>query len=574
MFTIDDENTSQITDQTSANFRLVKESCKHIEHLYEKYENDLYMVSKINHYIANQLPHLLETISESRIKSQQRNIEHSDEQDKFMYRFLSSHKYYYHSTNERYFQYNGPHYSETCEDGILHCIITAISQENNPVLMNWKHKTKVSLLKRIKDQPIMKSIPESDTIQMVIQQLCPTICSSKTETKHFLSVIGDNILRKSSSLIYFVNPSIKSFFTQLNEFCLDKFNVQCAQTFKYKYHEKHYENDKDCRLIHFNPQIQHCSYDTIVPLYGLDILCVAVHYSNKYGSADDYLQEFCQDNELHDYVFRLKISKPQSIVSHFANEYLINFRKENSSLSVSPQEEYFLQNKIVCWENNTKILSWRHIQYLWKDYLAKQRYPSNLYGNLNKKILVENIYPLQYNEQMDAFQDVGSSHIPLIQKFLTFWGETIIPDESECAELETEEIGLLFRNWLSKHQKKQKYLLKENKMVDILEYFHPELEISNGKYVMNVRNLLWDKDMDIEMALGQLKENTESISLYESYQYYCKFYSQNKEDKRKPLLVSKSFFEKYVRKQYGHHLNDDDIFIWKGEHISPKSFDL
>ena len=43
--------------------------------------------------------------------------------------------------------------------------------------------------------------------------------------------------------------------------------------------------------------------------------------------------------------------------------------------------------------------------------------------------------------------------------------------------------------------------------MDILSYFHPELEIKEQKYILNMRNLLWDKELDIDNAINAWKEN-------------------------------------------------------------------
>lgn len=77
--------------------------------------------------------------------------------------------------------------------------------------------------------------------------------------------------------------------------------------------------------------------------------------------------------------------------------------------------------------------------------------------------------------------------------------------------------------------------------------------------------------MDIEIALGTLKDKTDiqnhsypTITLYDAYLYYCKFHNTtNLEDGKntKPLLTSKSYFEKYVFHQYGSYLNQNNAFI-------------
>ena len=562
MFSMDEDNHT-----TTSNDRLLSTSNMVIENLYKKYGNDLYMTSKIHHYISHQLPLILQNIEEVRDKNKLRIIEHQDEQDKFISRFLSENKYYYHSANEKFYKYNGNHYKDSNEDDILHHIVSTISDERNPILMNWKHKTKVSLLKRIKEQSITKAIPESETIQSVIQYLCPMLFPTKTETKYFLTVLGDNILRKQTNLIHYISPIVKLFLSSLNHVCLEKLNVQCIQTIKYKYHEK--QQDNNCRLLRIQ---SHISTDSLSEKnnklleHCLDLLCVACHYSHKYSTADDYLTDYSQDSDLQEYVFRLQNKTPLSIATHFSQLYLYNVRimepHQIRAISQSPQEDLFLHQTLV--QNSSHNLSWKHIQYLWKEYLEINQYPMSLFHHCYKQIFIEQIFPGQYNHETDSFEDIGSSQIPLIQKFLKFWEETSIEDNNTYAELETEEVSLLFRNWLRQNNqlKKKKYLLKENKIVDILSYFYPDLEIMEGKYILHMRNILWDKDMDIETVLTQLREdrNNRIQSLYSAYQYYTKYYSSTTQSYLKPLLVSKSYFENYIQVTHPQYIGSNDTF--------------
>ena len=549
--------------------KLVLSSCQTIETLYQKYHDDLYMTSKIHHYISQQLPSLLENIKVSREKSIQRNEEHTHEQERFIRSYLGQQKFYYHSTNEIYYHYDGVHYQQIKEEDILHDIVSSISKDRNPMLMNWKHKTKVSILKRIKECSITKCIPESVTIQDVLQQLRPYVCGSKSEAKYFLTIIGDNILKKNLSLIHFINPDNKEFLKYINHVCLEYFNTQCTQTFKYKYHEKHYEQNEDCRLVS-TPDVL-LKEDWFRTLSVLDLLCVALHYSNKYSSSDEYVLEKSADADLQRHVFQLINIKPIDRIQQFIQDYLYDHERTGAPVvSSSPQEEYFLQQHLQTIETSeNKSLSWKEIQYLWKDFLMINKLPLHLYSSFYKKIFVEECFPDKYDETNDSFSNLGSSQIPLIQKFLRFWSETTIEDNNVYAELESEEISYLFRKWLNQNglKKKNKYNLKESKILDILAYFHPELEITNNKYVFSVRNFLWDKELDIENALTTLRETKDdqiaypSISLYDAYLYYCKFYNGQKDSK--PLLASKSYFENYVVYHYGSDLDDNNTFLEK-----------
>jgi hypothetical protein len=559
IFKIDDTN----------NHRLLGLSNQTIENLYDHYKDDLYITSKIHHYITQQLPMLLENIKRNREKSIQRTEEHSTEQQRFMQSYLSRNIYFYNPTTETYYFYDGIHYKETTEDEILHDIVTTISKDHNPLLMNWKHKTKVSILKKIKDQHIMKVIPESETIQMVIQQIYPFIFSSKLEAKYFLTIIGDNILKKNLSLIHYIHPTVKDFLKGLNQLSVEKLHVQCTQTFKHKYHEKHYEQNNDCRLVPIMNLSQKESvtkhwYQSILQFCGLDILCVALHYSRKYGSSDDYVLERSNDIELQTYVFELNNNDAEDKIQQFSKEYLYDYGKEDQQMTSSSPQDYFLQNHLQINSNENK-LTWGEMQYLWKDFLQIHNLPQNLYQNVYKTLLIDR-YSDKYNKDSDTFYTLGSSQLPMVQKFLKFWSETIVEDTNTYAELETEEISALFRNWLQNGRRKQKYLLKESKILDMLSYFHPELEIGENKYIFRVRNLQWDKDIDIEVSLDTLREKENdslcypSITLYDAYLYYCKFHNSKDEDGNKPLLVSKQFFEKYVTHHYDIFLDHSNTF--------------
>jgi hypothetical protein len=559
---------------------LLETSFQTIEGLFNLYDNDLYMTSKIHHYINTQLPTLMENMKSIREKNLLRTEEHTIEQQSFMNGYLGKRNYYYNPTTETYYIYDGLHYAEISEDNILHDIVSSISKMRNPKLMNWKHKTKVSILKRIKENHISKAIPESETIQKVLQELSPSICTSKLESKYLLTILGDNILKKNLSLLHFVSPTVKEFLKCINQFCLEKLHVHCTQTFKYKHHEKHLDQLHECRLVPTatieTDRNLFEIYENMLSNNGLDILCVALHYSRKYSSSDDYIMDKSNNREFTQYILDLKTTTPLEKLQQFIKEYINVYDNEDDHemekeqpmllTSSSPPEESFLLNHLKTW-GPVKTLSWGEIQYLWKEFLQNHKLPPNLYQTVYKKLLTETCFPGKYSAEKDAFSQLGSSHIPLIQKFLKFWNETTIEDSSSYVELEIEEITTLFGRWIKNSGKKnQKYLIKESKIVDILSYFKPELEIVDNKYIYHVRNILWDKDMDIEIALGTLKDKADirggaNITLYDAYLYYCKFHHTNLEDGKKTLLTSKSYFEKYVFHQYGSYLNQNNAFI-------------
>ena len=78
--------------------------------------------------------------------------------------------------------------------------------------MAWKQKTKINVMKKIKDQNILFNIPESITIQNVLEALTPVFFRNKAETKYFLTVIGDNILKKEYKFKSFYNSYCKTIY--------------------------------------------------------------------------------------------------------------------------------------------------------------------------------------------------------------------------------------------------------------------------------------------------------------------------------------------------------------------------
>ena len=68
-------------------------------------------------------------------------------------------------------------------------------------------------MKTIKENSLLDSVPESITIQNVINALYPTLFSTKCAAKYFLTVLGDNMLRKNNNHIHYVPLYSKTFIT-------------------------------------------------------------------------------------------------------------------------------------------------------------------------------------------------------------------------------------------------------------------------------------------------------------------------------------------------------------------------
>lgn len=522
-----------------------KEKSKQIiDNIYNQYKDDPYMISKTNHYIYNQLPLILENIRQTRQQNVQRIEELSLEQEQFIHSFLNRYHYAYVPSTEKYVLYDGIHFSETVEDNILYHILNSISQERNPKLMSWKHKTKVSLLKRIKDTRLSKTIPESETIQSVLQFFYPSVFQSKCEAKYFLTVLGDNILKKNTNNIHFLtNHGLKLFLKEVNQASTYYFGTQCVHTFKTKCHEKHYEfNNKDCRMVVVQNDIKTEQLEIMIPVL-LDILCVACHYSVRYGDADTYVS---RELELENKIMKLTKITPDHLVDIFIKEYLCINADTNADTTVQ--------------------MSWPNLLYLWKMFLQTHQYPSTLFQSVLKPIFTVNRFAKYYKSEDDILVGFCSSQWPVIQCFLRFWSETMVYDEFEM-DLEIEEISGLFRSWGESVKWKNGYL-SESQILDAISYFFPDVEIEKQKYIHRFRCNTWDKTLDIQVALQEMALSIKTthperiqtpalISIYDAYLFYCKFYSSPVKNSR--FLVSKSYFDKYLMDQYGDYILEGGI---------------
>ena len=519
-----------------------------IDELYMKYNADPYMLSKLNSYICTQLPNIFENIKLNHYQRALRMEELTGEQDTFIQTFLTNNQYFYVSTTDKYFFYDGIHYQIISEDDILHKILSTISNGRN--LMSWKQRTKNSIMKRIRENSLINSIPESDTIQRVFDSLYPAIFASRNETKYFLTIIGDNMRRKCTSLIHYIPQTSKNFIRELNAASQFVLGNSLNQTFKHKYHDHTYS---ECRMVNINNVVKYeHTWSHIINESALDIICVACHYSTRYESSDEYLLKYSNDIALAKGIFYLKDKLPIDLVNEFIITYLDIHTNQQDTINANTN--IIIDNQSI---RGTQI-TWKNMQYLWKHYLDASGLPSIMFLQTFKTILTDNL-SVYYNAEHDTFIGICSKYLPAIQTFLHFWDETIIIDDTET-DFEIDEVVSLFRKWCETNC--QNYTtLNDKQILDLIAYFFPAIEIERDKYLSGIRCSLWDKQFDIQTALDNMKnmlrethisdERTASpsinrnIAIYDAYIFYCKYYS-NTPDRTYIQIASKAYFEKFV----------------------------
>ena len=124
----------------------------------------------------------------------------------------------------------------------------------------------------------------------------------------------------------------------------------------------------------------------------------------------------------------------------------------------------------------------------------------------------------------------------------------MVVDDSEMMELEVGEIASIFKVW-TENRREPVINISEKQIADLIAYFYPDVEMELDKYIYKMRNTMWDKNLDIQMAMDDLKDKmgivdaslNNIVSAYDAYVHYCNYVSRVNS-----LLVSKQYFDKFM----------------------------
>ena len=557
-----------------------------VKKLFEQYPN-ANMKQKIHHYIKNILPGICENACQQRKEREERKNTLEEKSDEFIEEFLAKTRFFYHSPTDLFFTYSDEKiYEVVKEDNIQHLILTTITSKF-PELMPWKYKIKIQLMKRIKENSVLKSIPESETIQDTIQLLVPSLFSTKDSAKYFLTVIGD-ILHKKKSYYYFIHSkTLTPLFKELNQECYKFFGINLLNHFKFKYYE---HSSDDCRLIQMR-EISTSSmlFNFIDSNRLINLFCVASHYSTRYVCGDSYLENYCNNYSVINYALYLKNSKSVEILKQF-----INATTEECS---------------------GYHISWKNMLYLWKVFIEDENIPSVFFNHSLKQMLLTQSHELGLEIASDVgftlssnslavmnggsgttceienfiIQNRTSKHLPFVCNFISYWESNIIcyydcgdqeeqEEEEEEYELEVDELLMLFNKSIKKSATTLLHNNASDKMLlGLIRHFYPDVIIEDDKYLIQVgiKPEIWNKQKEIEEfnEYYKLLKNSQapapinsasmtSHSLYSIYQSYCKYAFEKGYN-----VISKRWFEKYFISRY-------DMFLIDNAIVSSKWFQL
>ena len=508
-----------------------------INDLNNKYKDSPYMIQRLETHLFD-LPDILERENKKYDERVSRINELTMEQETFYKVFLSKHQYFYMPYNSIYYEYDGKTYKIIKDDDIHYQLLSTITDEGK--LIQWKHKTKQNIIKQIKERSLFKSTPETYTIQNVLGFL-QTIFQTKTEAKYFLTIIGDCILKKNNdNLLYFVSPNLKRFITLIDSIVYITTGNSIMNNFITKYHDTHKLNLY--RLIKTNEATNALSSDIVKDVLnniGIDLLCVASHYSERYISADNYftsLQNTKDEVDIKNHVLYFAQNSLQTIVNEFINQCII---------VVSSESE----------------ITWKNMHYIWKLYLSTVNIPNMIYSQQLQEVLMSKISHKNESGNI-VFMNVTSKYLPDVSSFLSFWEKhiTITTDPNIDDEYEIDELMTLYKS----SYKKICQLSDTNMIKMICHYFSPNVEVIDNKYITNIKCNLWYKYDDINDFLQSYKcylvdaglnPNTDLISFDDLYiAYKMHFNAKAKVDQKMYPIVSKQFFEKCILSQLTEYI--------------------
>ena len=505
-----------------------------LDELIEKYKDNDYVFGRLSNYIDKTLPGLLEynVIIQKHRTEKKRQL--TNDHEEFINRFLNKNEYFYSSYSELFLYYDGIHFTIFNEDDIHHKILSMITNEN--ILMQWKHKTNNSILKKIKDKSPIGTIPESTTIQFVIGKLYPEYFPSRNTSKYFLTIIGDCINAKQtgvhSNLIYIINPLLKELMREISIQCYSFFGIPTIlNNIKYKFHD---HNLSDVRLVkHAIPTNRLIC--TELTKHMIDLLCVASHYSSRYGSADEFLKQ-CSENKLVEHA--LYLTNPAS------NESIDTADNLNKSIKDNVLNTFIVRKLTSL--NNSKI-SFKNMNFLWKLYITEECIPNVIFQSSFKLLLKDK---LKYDEETDSYLDVTSTYLPNVSSFIRFWDATITFDSTNDYEIELDELVDLYKQWSNKNN-----CIQPNIMIEIMQHFYQK-QITDNRYIHNIKCSVWDKYADVINALEIFKlkcsENNETAkSLHSAYIDYLNI--------KHTFFVSKSYFDRISAEVIGNYISDGMI---------------
>ena len=456
--------------------------------------------------IQDKITKCINTLNESQLEElYNKIIEHFPEEERkndyyineIINNFFSLNNYYYITTTNLYVDYKEI-FVIINENDMIHIILKFLTNYHQTIEINsnLKQLIKNKIIKKIKLKSIYNNIPDSITLQNILNFLSPNFFNNKNYAKYFMITLGDIIMKKTD-LYFFIPPSIKPFIKKINKYVSLYFHsINLFNNYKFQYYD---HNIDKSRVINFNNI--NLNYFNIPDEFYNNLICISLHYSTRYSNSDEFVLD-PTNNILQQDVLWIKNTNKDDIIKQFIHKYI--YVKEGHKMNE------------------------KDMIFLWKDYLKNNKYINIFQKNSdiincisNHLVTIDGIY-----------LNISSLFLPYVNDFKDFWSKYMYIDYTEY-DYEISEIFLLF---IETYKDK---MVDEQIITDIINYYYPQHIITDNK-IKHIGCTLWNKKKEIDtFLLG--KNELDVNELYE-------LYSTSFKNKKK---ISKIYFLNYYNSIQG-----------------------
>lgn len=504
-----------------------------------KYRNNRYMLNRFIKHVNN-LPKLMENIEATQIIRQKRRDDLEAYKVEFINRILPIDttadkpvKYLYISQSNQYATYDGADYEFISEDRILANMLhqIAICKPLKPIKKQVSH----AIMRRIKQHNFFGNIPESVTIQKVLEFFNINFFDDKIACKYFLTSLGDTILQNMSarnhpageSFLYYVNPKFMEILNYLNQYYKEIFTYTGNITTHYRteYRRKPESAVKTSpRIIPLKTAYTFENHNNdYIKLFirqnYLNIFAVCAHYSDRHDSAEDYLQS--QQQTIFNSVMLLERKKYEEIINDFIGDYIKLLDDDAGG-------------------DTTIALRMNDVCYLWDIYTKQYNIPQ-LISRADFKTFCANTSTLKDRYNGTLFRNTTSLNMENANEFQIFWNNNMDKLDKNVPThlaLELSEITDIYNNSRSNRQGRR---MTEDTVRVLIENFYKDwLDVDfDGRTIVRAQCKLWRKMDDINEFIEHARINKHlAIDIDDVYKQFCKY--QKKMNRK--MIVGKHCF--------------------------------
>ena len=368
--------------------------------------------------------------------------------------------------------------------------------DTNIFSIEKKHNIISTIIEKKKKEKIKHFIPDSKTIQSIIDIFNTILYNNKDLCKLVLIIIGELIEKKNiSNNLYFVSLDFKKILTYIFDYGYSYFKTDTIniENFKTKYYN--YDLSK-CLVLPCNKYKSF--YSELIKNNIIEIILVSIYYKNRYKSSDNFIENNL-NHELKEIVTYFKTKTINTVLESFEQEFL----EKSTYLKISHSE----------------------LHYLWKEYCSQKNIPNVVSFNQLKEF---------YSKDEDLYKT--SNKLEYVSEFIEFWKDNIYIDNNET-KFEITEFQQLLKI-------KKGIIINEKKIISLISHFH-EIEIENDKYINNINC----KCLQKKEILKQFKNSKYYNLKYTKntlYKKYIEWENNTTKSSNIDIVISKNYFLEYI----------------------------